>query len=105
MEYRNAIIDECGNLRFLCSELEDYEIKEILELHPKWKKTGGINMKNPISKEVLIELEKVYGNLDNNCGCYINGEWLSVKNIVKLIEKIDTDVSVVQSYYGDDYNL
>ena len=85
MEYRNAIIDECGNLRFLCSELEDYEIEEILELHPKWKKTGGINMKNPILKEVLIELEKVYGNLDNNCGCYINGEWLSVKNIVKLI--------------------
>jgi len=26
-----------------------------------------------------------YGDLDNDCGCYCNGEWLSVRDIVKLI--------------------
>ena len=64
-----------------------------------------LEVKNPILYDVLIELEKVYDNLDNDRGCYINGEWLSVENIVKLIKKVDKEASVVQSYYGNDYTL
>lgn len=32
-------------------------------------------------------LERKYGDLDNPCGCNVNGQWLSVAAIVELIEQ------------------
>lgn len=44
-----------------------------------------------IEKEELLErLERKYGDLNDSCGCYVfvNGEyeWLSVKDIVDVID-------------------
>lgn len=36
MEFRRAIVDECGSIVFWCDELEDGDTVEILELHPEW---------------------------------------------------------------------
>lgn len=39
MEYRSAIIDECGYVMFWCDELQDEEqIECILESHPEWNR-------------------------------------------------------------------
>lgn len=35
--------------------------------------------------ELLNKLELRYGSLDDESGCYVNGSWLSVKDIVDLI--------------------
>lgn len=35
------------------------------------------------------KIEEKYGSLDDEHGCYVNGEWLSVKVIVALIEECD----------------
>lgn len=48
-----------------------------------------------INKDELLELlEKKYGNLTDTCGCnvFVNGEyvWLSVADIVDVIEECDT---------------
>lgn len=32
-------------------------------------------------------IERKYGDLDNTCGCNVNGQWLSVAAIVELIEQ------------------
>lgn len=41
-----------------------------------------------IDKQELLELlELKYGDLDNECGCYVNGSWLSIADIVELIEE------------------
>ena len=32
-------------------------------------------------------IERKYGDLDNTCGCYVNGQWLSVAAIVELIDQ------------------
>ena len=39
MVYRSAIVDECGEVMYWCSELEDYEVEQILEQHTDWHKT------------------------------------------------------------------
>lgn len=50
-------------------------------------------MSNAILQEVLDRIEAQYGELDNERGCYIstdNGHaWLSVANIVDIIERVD----------------
>ena len=46
------------------------------------------------AQELKDKIEAKYGSLDDECGCYVNGEWLSVKNIVHLIDECDD---------GDDY--
>lgn len=39
-----------------------------------------------IDKNKLLDaLEEKYGDLNDNCGCYVNNEWLSVKQIVEII--------------------
>lgn len=48
-----------------------------------------------ICKQELLELlEQKYGDLTDECGCsvYVNGEyeWLSVADIVRIIEACDT---------------
>ena len=37
------------------------------------------------------KIEEKYGSLDDESGCYINGEWLSVKDIVDLIDECNDD--------------
>ena len=49
-------------------------------------------MNHEILEALLEELENVYGDLDNDCGCYDwNGTWLSIYQIVKLIKKVDEE--------------
>lgn len=49
-------------------------------------------MRNPILDYLLDELEQEFGDLDNEGGCYLNnGRWLSISNIVQLIERVDED--------------
>ena len=44
------------------------------------------------TQKLKEKIEEKYGSLDDECGCYGgNGEWLSVKNIVNLIDECDTD--------------
>lgn len=35
------------------------------------------------------KIEEKYGSLTDEFGCYINGQWLSVKDIVDLIDECD----------------
>ena len=37
------------------------------------------------------KIEEKYVSLNDECGCYVNGEWLSVKDIVDLIDESDDD--------------
>ena len=37
------------------------------------------------------KIEEKYGSLDDERGGYVNGEWLSVKDIVDLIDECDDD--------------
>ena len=50
-------------------------------------------MDNIILQEVLDRIEAKYGDLTNERGCFIsteNGhEWLSVAEIVEIIERVD----------------
>lgn len=42
--------------------------------------------------EYLKELIKnKYGTLDDECGAYLNGEWLSVEAIIELIDRADKE--------------
>lgn len=37
MEYRSAIVDECGDVVMWCDEMSQDEIQEILDQHPEWR--------------------------------------------------------------------
>lgn len=41
------------------------------------------------AQELKDKIEAKYGDLNDECGGYVNGEWLSVKNIVDLIDECD----------------
>lgn len=41
------------------------------------------------AQELKDKIEQKYGSLDNECGCLVNDEWLSVKDIVDLIDECD----------------
>lgn len=43
------------------------------------------------AQELKDKIEEKYGSLDNECGGYVGGEWLSVKNIVDLIDECDDE--------------
>ena len=43
------------------------------------------------AQELKDKIESKYGSLNNEQGCLINGEWLSVKDIVDLIDECDRD--------------
>lgn len=43
------------------------------------------------TEELKEKIENKYGDLDDECGCYIGEEWLSVKSIVALIDSCDDD--------------
>lgn len=38
-------------------------------------------------EELLSELKRKYGDLENDCGCYVNNKWLSIYKIVEIIEE------------------
>lgn len=39
MEYRSAIVDECGRVMYWCDELQGEEqIECILDCHPEWQR-------------------------------------------------------------------
>jgi len=35
--------------------------------------------------DILTVLREVYGDIDDDCGCYVNGTWLSVRDVVSKI--------------------
>ena len=37
MEYKTAIIDECGKVMFWCIDMSDEEVDEVLDIHPEWR--------------------------------------------------------------------
>ena len=41
------------------------------------------------AQKLKDKIEEKYGSLDDECGGYVNGEWLSVRNIVELIDECD----------------
>ena len=46
-------------------------------------------MNNEALERLKNAIEKIYGNVHDERGCYINGVWLSVDRIVRLIDKLD----------------
>lgn len=46
-------------------------------------------MNHEVLKYLKELIEDKYGSLDDERGAYINGKWLSVKDIVDLIEEVD----------------
>ena len=62
------------------------------------------------TQQLKEKIEEKYGSLDDECGCYGgNSEWLSVKNIVNLIDQCDSDgeldadelKDLIEDKYGD----
>ena len=41
------------------------------------------------TQKLKEKIEDKYGDLDDEAGCYIRHEWLSVKDIVDLIDECD----------------
>lgn len=37
IEFRSAIVDECGCVMYWCDELSESEVDKILEQHQEWK--------------------------------------------------------------------
>ena len=50
---------------------------------------GEFNMNNEVLQQLKDALERRYGSLENSSGCVINGSWLSVENIVSMIDRVD----------------
>lgn len=43
------------------------------------------------AQKLKDKIEENYGDLNNDAGCYINGSWLSVKEIVAMIDECDAE--------------
>ena len=39
-------------------------------------------------EQIKQALEKYYGTIDNT-GCYVRGDWLSLKKVLEIISKIE----------------
>lgn len=35
--------------------------------------------------EILEFIREKWGSLDDECGCFINGNWLSIRDVAKMI--------------------
>lgn len=44
-------------------------------------------MNNEVLEYLKKLIEKKYGGLTDETGCYVNGEWLSVADIIQLINR------------------
>lgn len=52
----------------------------------------GVKTMKSEGLEYLLEmLENIYGDMDDDCGCYIDREWMSPKRIKDLIMKADDE--------------
>lgn len=51
------------------------------------------------------KIEDKYGDLDDEIGCYVNHNWLSVKDVVDLIDECGDDADALkdrlEETYGD----
>lgn len=55
-----------------------------------------------VYKEDLLELIKErFGDLNNNSGCYLNGVWFSIYEIVSVINKYNYDEIDKDDLFGD----
>ena len=41
-----------------------------------------------IVPEIKKEIEMKYGDLQNPCGAYVNGQWLSIEKIIEIIDSV-----------------
>lgn len=48
-------------------------------------------MKNEVLAYLKELIEKKYGTLDDERGAFLNGKWLSIAEIVQLIDKADEE--------------
>lgn len=48
-------------------------------------------MEHEILAQLKTLIERKYGDLSNETGCYVNGRWLSVRDIAALIDQVDTE--------------
>ena len=56
------------------------------------------------AEQLKEKIENTYGSLDDECGGYVNNQWLSVKDIVDLIDDDDNKDSLkdkIEVKYGD----
>lgn len=37
MEFRRAIVDECGTVMYWCSDMREKDVMRILYEHPEWR--------------------------------------------------------------------
>ena len=48
-------------------------------------------MKDEMLNKLIERLEERYGDLQDNGGCFVEGEWLSLKQIYDIIDELDND--------------
>lgn len=49
------------------------------------------------------KIEDKYGDLDDEIGCYINNNWLSVKDVVDLVDECDDDADALKNRLEETY--
>ena len=49
------------------------------------------------------KIENKYGDLDDEIGCYINNNWLSVKDVVDLVDECDDDADALKTRLEETY--
>ena len=47
------------------------------------------DFKNDVLKQVYDAIKEKYGTTANAKGCYINGVWLSINDIVEILYEVD----------------
>lgn len=48
-------------------------------------------MKNEVLKRLKELMEKKYGDIDDDRGCYVNGRWLSLAAIYTMMLQVDDE--------------
>ena len=48
-------------------------------------------MKNEILEQLKKLIEKKYGTIDDDKGCYVNGRWLSLARFYTLMLEVDEE--------------
>ena len=47
--------------------------------------SGSMNNEVVYVDEFLEMMRERWGDLDDDCGCYVNGEWLSVNEVARMM--------------------
>ena len=90
-----------GAIDFVCSLMDALDVDDPTELN-EWYNTHivplvtlafgssiGVADKCESLDWLKALIEKRFGSLDNDCGCYVNGQWLSVASVAKLIDEAE----------------